>query len=91
MLESWDAQGPSPLLVDKLVDPGRWDGAGGQVGQRLLPPSGGGEDSEAWTVALGRLAYLSQLCLELILHVCHLGDAGAEGQVGVSKLLPHLV
>ena len=37
------------------------------------------------------LTYLSQLRLQLVLHVCHLGDAGIEGHIGVGKLLPHLI
>lgn len=37
------------------------------------------------------LTDLSQLCLQLVLDVHHLGDASFEGQIGVSKLLPHLI
>lgn len=37
------------------------------------------------------LAYLSQLHLQLVLHIGHLGDAGIEGQIGAGKLLPHLI
>lgn len=45
-----------------------------------------------WTVPLDAAsAHLSQLRLEFVLHICFLGDASSEGQVGVGELPPHLV
>lgn len=45
-----------------------------------------------WTMHLDAApAYLSQLCLQLVLHICLLSDTRIEGQVGVGELPPHLV
>ena len=62
----------------------------------LRPRSGGGEARgevpAAWTTILpGHLAYLSQLCLQLVFHLRLLGDARVEGQVGADELPPQLV
>lgn len=68
-------------------------GVGGQHGQMLLGPREESEGVAEWAMVLRRLSLtdLSELHLQLILHVGHLGDAGTESQVGVGELFPHLI
>lgn len=68
-------------------------GAGGQHRQMLLGPREEGEGVAEWTTVLSCLSLtdLSELHLQLILHIGHLGYAGVESQVGVGELLPHLI
>lgn len=68
-------------------------GVGGQRGQMLLGPQEEGEGVAEWTPVLRRLSLtdLRELHLQLVPHVGHLGDAGAESQVGVGELFPHLI
>lgn len=68
-------------------------GVGGQLGQMLLRPQKEGESVTEWTTVLRHISRtdLSQLHLQLILHIRDLGDASIESQIGVGELLPHLV
>ena len=92
-----EAHSPPPFRVDELLDHEMGGtvsapGVGRPLGQMLLRPMGGRQGfGRVDNGPEAQLAHLRQLRLQLVLHVCHLGDAGVEGQIGVGELLPHLV
>lgn len=88
-----------PLGEDRLIDQGMVGPCQEQQGRRAAWLEAAALHPTGWRRGPGGLdhsrqahpAHLSQLRLQLILYVRHLSDAGVEGQVGVGKLLPHLI